>query len=70
MSWLRAFGQFWLDFIVGDDWKIAAGVALALLGGAALTASVSTASTWVAPVIGAGIVLVFAAVVIADVRGR
>jgi len=70
VSWLRAFGRFWLDFIVGDDWKIAAGVALALLGGAALAASVSTESTWVAPVVGVGIVLVFAAVVIADVRGR
>ena len=27
---LKAFGQFWYDFIIGDDWKIAAGVVLAL----------------------------------------
>jgi hypothetical protein len=25
-SWLRAFGAFWWDFIVGDDWRVAAGV--------------------------------------------
>ena len=29
---LVAFGRFWYDFIVGDDWVIAAGVVLALLG--------------------------------------
>jgi hypothetical protein len=33
---LRGFAAFWFDFIVGDDWRIAAGVALLLAGGAAL----------------------------------
>jgi uncharacterized membrane protein len=28
---LRSFLAFWYDFIIGDDWQIAAGVALALL---------------------------------------
>ncbi|MGH8963020.1 MAG: hypothetical protein ACRDWT_17845 [Jatrophihabitantaceae bacterium] len=27
---LRSFGAFWWDFIVGDDWRIAAGVIVAL----------------------------------------
>jgi hypothetical protein len=27
---VRAFGRFWWDFIVGDEWHVAAGVALAL----------------------------------------
>jgi hypothetical protein len=27
---LKAFGQFWYDFIIGDDWKIAAAVVIAL----------------------------------------
>ena len=31
MSRLRAFGRFWWDFVVGDDWRVAAGVALALV---------------------------------------
>ena len=28
MKWLRAFARFWYDFIVGDDWRLAAGVVL------------------------------------------
>lgn len=27
---MRAFLRFWYDFIIGDDWKIAAGVAIAV----------------------------------------
>ena len=30
MSYLRSFGRFWWNFIVGDDWLVAAGVAVAL----------------------------------------
>jgi hypothetical protein len=33
---VRGFAAFWVDFIVGEDWRIAAGVALLLLGGAGL----------------------------------
>ena len=42
---LRSFGAFWYDFIIGDDWQIAAGIALGLL----LTAVVSsaTALAWI-----------------------
>ena len=28
---LKRFGQFWYDFIVGDDWRIAVGVVVTLL---------------------------------------
>ena len=27
---LRSFGRFWYDFIVGDDWRVALGVVVAL----------------------------------------
>lgn len=27
---LRAFGAFWYDFVIGDDWVVAAGVVLGL----------------------------------------
>ena len=27
MRYVRAFGRFWWDFIVGDDWHVAAGLA-------------------------------------------
>jgi hypothetical protein len=29
MRAIRTFGRFWYDFIVGDDWRVAAGVAVA-----------------------------------------
>ena len=30
--WLRAFADFWIGFVVGDDWTVAAAVFAALLG--------------------------------------
>ena len=37
MKYIRAFGAFWWDFIVGDDWRAAAGVAAGLAITAFLT---------------------------------
>ena len=34
MRYLVGFGRFWYEFIVGDDWRIAAGVTLVLAVGA------------------------------------
>lgn len=28
---IKAFGAFWYDFVIGDDWVVAAGVVIALL---------------------------------------
>jgi hypothetical protein len=36
-AFLRAFGLFWYDFLIGDDWKIAAYVTAALVAVGALT---------------------------------
>lgn len=30
MKWLRKFAAFWYDFIVGDDWRTAVAVVVAL----------------------------------------
>jgi hypothetical protein len=30
MKFLKAFGLFWYDFVIGDDWKIAAYVVVTL----------------------------------------
>jgi hypothetical protein len=30
MKWLVQFGKFWYDFIIGDDWRIAAGVVVTI----------------------------------------
>jgi hypothetical protein len=45
---LRGFGAFWWDFIVGDDWRIAAGVIVAL-GATAAVATTSVAAWWLVP---------------------
>jgi hypothetical protein len=37
VSTLRSFGRFWWDFVVGDDWRVAAAIALTLVGTAVLT---------------------------------
>lgn len=31
MKFLKSFGQFWYDFIIGDDWKIAVAVLVSLV---------------------------------------
>jgi hypothetical protein len=46
---LRAFGAFWYDFVIGDDWRVAVGVVIAF----AVTYGVSRTSVpawWVAPI--------------------
>ena len=30
MRYIRVFGLFWWNFVVGDDWRVAAGIAAAL----------------------------------------
>jgi hypothetical protein len=55
---IRAVLRFWRDFVVGDDWRIAAGVVAALTLGAVLVASEAVSDDVLAPVIGLGIVVV------------
>jgi hypothetical protein len=31
LAWLKGFGTFWYRFIIGDDWTVAATVAIALV---------------------------------------
>jgi hypothetical protein len=49
MRLLRTFGRFWWDFVVGEDWRIAAGVAVALAL-CALLVHESVAAWWLLPV--------------------
>lgn len=48
MSRLAAFGRFWWEFVVGDDWVAAAGVVLGL-GATAALASDAVAAWWLLP---------------------
>ena len=47
MKFLKAFGLFWYDFVIGDDWKIAAYVvvALAIVGALAVNDVLSDGAT-------------------------
>jgi hypothetical protein len=47
---LRAFGAFWYDFVIGDDWVVAAGVVAGLLATWGLHSAGVTA-WWVLPVV-------------------
>lgn len=49
MRQLRAFGLFWWDFVVGDDWRMAAGVVL-LLGATAVLTHSGVDGWWLPPV--------------------
>jgi hypothetical protein len=48
MTALRRFGTFWWDFVVGDDWRVAAGVVVALAVTAAVAATGAPA-WWLLP---------------------
>jgi hypothetical protein len=49
MRRIKQFGHFWWDFVVGDDWRAAAGLAVAIAVTAALAAS-GIAAWWFMPV--------------------
>ena len=48
MKQLKAFGRFWWDFVVGDDWRVAALVAVAIGATAALEAA-GVEAWWLLP---------------------
>ena len=50
IRWLRSFGAFWYDFIVGDDWRGAAAVALALAVTVLLVHVAGVNAWWLMPV--------------------
>jgi apolipoprotein N-acyltransferase len=46
---LKAFGRFWWDFVIGDDWTVAALIAVAIGATAALAHS-GVNAWWLMPV--------------------
>ena len=49
MRYVVAFGRFWWNFIVGDDWTVAAGVAVAI-GLVAILVDHDVNAWWLLPV--------------------
>jgi hypothetical protein len=45
---VKHFASFWWDFLVGDDWLVAAGIAVAF-GLTALLAATSVPAWWLLP---------------------
>jgi len=50
MNRVRAFGRFWYDFVIGDDWRLAMGAlfALALAG---VVAHAEHSAWWIVPAV-------------------
>ncbi len=48
MRLVRRFGRFWWEFVVGDDWLVAAVVGLAI-GATAALAAASVTAWWLLP---------------------
>jgi hypothetical protein len=70
VKFLKSFGQFWYDFIIGDDWKIAAAVLLALIVLFVLTTSGVLGDTALTLLGGALIVVAFSISLAIDVRPK
>ena len=49
MKYVRAFGVFWWDFVVGDDWRAALGIVVAIALTAALVA-LGVNAWWLIPI--------------------
>ena len=51
MKWLSRFGLFWYDFIIGDDWHVAALVVAGLALTAILVHVAGVNAWWLLPVV-------------------
>ncbi|WP_020574197.1 hypothetical protein [Actinopolymorpha alba] len=70
MKILKSFGWFWYDFLIGDDWKIAAGVVSALVALVVVVKLDVLGDTGLVIVGAVAIVLAFAFSLMIDVRQK
>ena len=56
MNRLRAFGSFWYDFVVGDEWSVAVGVIVAFATAAGLV-QLGIDAWWLVPAAAAGLLV-------------
>ncbi|HKS99888.1 MAG TPA: hypothetical protein VJT31_10190 [Rugosimonospora sp.] len=68
MRYLRGFYRFWYDFIIGDDWKIAAAVATVLAIGAVAVLAGAGGAAILAPLLALGLAVAFAVALLIDTR--
>jgi hypothetical protein len=71
MKFVRGFFQFWYDFVIGDDWKIAAAVVTVLIAGALAVLAGAGDSALLAPLLAVGVGAAFTVSLLIDTsRGR
>jgi hypothetical protein len=68
MRFVSGFARFWWDFIVGDDWRIAAGVAFVLACGALLVSGTSASDALVATLAAVGLIVVAVSSIVTSAR--
>jgi ABC-type multidrug transport system permease subunit len=70
MTFVKGFGRFWYDFLIGDDWKIAVAVVTALLVGVVALLAGAAPGGVLAALIGLLLVSAFVVALVVDVRRR
>jgi hypothetical protein len=68
VRFIKGFGKFWYDFIIGDDWKIAAAVVLVLAAGAVAVVAGAPHSPLLIPLLVVGLGAAFTAALLIDTR--
>jgi hypothetical protein len=69
-GFIRGFGQFWYDFLIGDDWKIAAAVVTTLAIGAVVLLTLLPQDQIFTPIMGAALMVAFVAALRIDTRRK
>jgi hypothetical protein len=70
MRFVVAFGRFWWDFIVGDEWRFAVIVGLAAAGGALAASGKRPGGEVIAVAVAVWVMLAVATVILASGRRR
>jgi hypothetical protein len=65
---MRGFLRFWWEFVIGDDWRIAAGVATVLAAGAVLVSQTDLSHALIAVAAAVGVALVAVAAIVSSAR--
>ena len=65
---MRGFLRFWWDFVIGDDWRIAAGVAVVLTAAAVLVSQTGASHALIAVGAAVGVALVAVGAIVSSAR--